>query len=57
VRRRFDVGDQEQLQKAGVSSAVSQELVSQNRASQVRALDASLAVLPLVAVIALFFTV
>ena len=46
----------EQLQEAGVSPTVSQELVSQNRASQVRALDASLAVLALLAVAALYFT-
>ncbi|MGZ4650768.1 MAG: MFS transporter [Kineosporiaceae bacterium] len=46
----------EQLQEAGVSPSVSQELVTQNHASQIQALRASLAILALLAVVALFCT-
>ncbi|HVN13101.1 MAG TPA: MFS transporter [Kineosporiaceae bacterium] len=46
----------DQLEQAGVSPAVSEELVTQNHTSQIRALDASLAILALLAVVALFCT-
>jgi len=46
----------EALDAAGVDPAVSEELIAQNAASQAQALDASLGILALLAVISLFFT-
>jgi EmrB/QacA subfamily drug resistance transporter len=47
---------QESLAAHGVATDVADELVTQNSASQVEALDASLAVLALLALLSLFFT-
>ncbi len=46
----------EALDAAGVDPAVSQELIAQNAASQTQALDASLGILALLALVSLFFT-
>jgi MFS family permease len=48
---------EEALAAAGVDPDVSQELVDQNAASQSQALDASLGILALLALVSLFFTV
>lgn len=47
---------QDQLDQAGVNPSTSQALLAQNKASQTQALDASLGVLALLALLALFFT-
>ena len=47
---------EESLAAAGVDPVVSQEIIEQNAASQAQALDASLGILALLALVSLFFT-